>query len=186
MLLVGDVTGRGAEAAALTGQARHTLRTAGTLLDDPEAVLDQLNQALAQRRELTPCTVALVHLAPDTRTATVLCAGHPQPMLVRDGRVRAVGHFGPVLGAWADSRWRADRIDLEPGDVLVLYTDGVTDTVGDGERFGDTRLLATLRSVRDAEGAVAAIEHALNAFQRGAQADDTAVLALELAVTPGT
>ena len=186
MLLVGDVTGRGAEAAALTGQARHTLRTAGTLLDDPEAVLDQLNQALATRRELTPCTVALVHFAPATRTATVLCAGHPQPMLVRDGRVRAVGHFGPVLGAWADSRWRADRVDLEPGDVLVLYTDGVTDTVGDGERFGDTRLLATLRSARDAEGAVAAIEHALNAFQRGAQADDTAVLALELVVTPGT
>ena len=49
MLLVGDVTGRGAEAAALTGQARHTLRTAGTLLGDPTAAFEQLNEALAQR-----------------------------------------------------------------------------------------------------------------------------------------
>src|SRR4029079_14769552 len=65
MLLVGDVTGRGAEAAALTGQARHTLRTAGMLLGDPVAAFDQLNQALANRAELTPCTVALIQLAPD-------------------------------------------------------------------------------------------------------------------------
>jgi PAS domain S-box-containing protein len=180
MLLVGDVTGRGAEAAALTGQARHTLRTAGMLLAEPVAALEQLNQALAQRSELTPCTVALVHLSPDARTATVICAGHPQPLLVRDGQVRAVGHFGPMLGAWSDSHWRVDRVDLLPGDALVLFSDGVTDTVGATERFGETRLFATLRGVKDAQGAVAAIDAALNEFQHGAQADDTAVLALDL------
>jgi len=180
MLLVGDVTGRGAEAAALTGQARHTLRTAGTLLGDPTAAFEQLNRALAHRSELTPCTVALVHLAPDERTASVLCAGHPQPLLVRDGEVRAVGHFGPMLGAWTNSHWHADRVDLMPGDVLVGYSDGVTDTVGEAGRFGEPRLLAALRGVRDAAGAVAAIDAALNDFQRGAQADDTAVLALDL------
>jgi PAS domain S-box-containing protein len=180
MLLVGDVTGRGAEAAALTGQARHTLRTAGMLLAEPLAALEQLNQALAQRAELTPCTVALVHLAPDARTASIICAGHPQPLLVRGGQVRAVGHFGPMLGAWVDSRWRVDRVDLLPGDVLVLFSDGVTDTVGAEERFGESRLFTTLRGVKDAEEAVAAIDAALNHFQRGAQADDTAVLALDL------
>ena len=109
MLLVGDVTGRGAEAAALTGQARHTLRTAGALLGDPDAALEQLNRALAQRTELTPCTVALVHITPDLATASVRCAGHPQPLLVRDGEPRPVGHFGPMLGAWPDSRWRVGR-----------------------------------------------------------------------------
>jgi serine phosphatase RsbU (regulator of sigma subunit) len=180
MLLVGDVTGRGAEAAAQTGQARHTLRTAGMLLGEPVAALEQLNQALAQRAELTPCTVALVHLAPDARTASIICAGHPQPLLIRDGQVRAVGHFGPMLGAWADSRWRADRVDLLPGDVLVLFSDGVTDTVGETERFGETRLFTALRGSRSAEQAVAAIDAALNDFQHGAQADDTAVLALDL------
>ena len=180
MLLVGDVTGRGAEAAALTGQARHTLRTAGTLLGDPDAAFEQLNRALAQRTELTPCTVALLHVAPDATTATIRCAGHPKPLLVRDGEVRAVGSFGPMLGAWSDSHWRADEIDLRSGDVLVLYSDGVTDTVGEHGRFGEERLLAALAGVRDADAAVAAIDAALNAFQRGAQADDTAVLALNL------
>jgi PAS domain S-box-containing protein len=180
MLLVGDVTGRGAEAAALTGQARHTLRTAGMLLGDPPAALEQLNQALANRTELTPCTVALIQLAPDARSAAVFCAGHPQPLLVRRGEPRAVGHFGPMLGAWVDAHWTPERVDLEPGDVLVAFSDGVTDTVGEHGRFGEERLLEALRGVTDAAGAVAAVDAALTAFQRGGQADDTAVLALGL------
>ena len=180
MLLVGDVTGRGAEAAAQTGQARHTLRTAGRLLSDPAAALQQLNLSLADRRELTPCTVAIAHVT--AQTTDVLCAGHPQPLLIRGGEPRAVGRFGPMLGAWSDSRWRPESLALEPGDVLVLYTDGVTDAVGDDGRFGDARLLETLRGVTEAAGAVAAIDRALSAFQRGSQADDTAVLALDLPI----
>jgi PAS domain S-box-containing protein len=183
MLLVGDVTGRGAEAAALTGQARHTLRTAGMLLGDPIAAFEQLNQALATRVELTPCTVALIGLAPDARSAFVICAGHPQPLLIRGGEPRAVGRFGPMLGAWVDAEWSPERIELEPGDVLVAFSDGVTDTVGSEGRFGEDRLLETLRGVTDAAGAVAAIDAALNAFQHGGQADDTAVLALDLPTT---
>jgi PAS domain S-box-containing protein len=180
MLLVGDVTGRGAEAAALTGQARHTLRTAGILLGDPVAAFEQLNQALANRAELTPCTVALIHVAPDARSASILCAGHPQPLLVRRGEVQPVGRFGAMLGAWVDAEWTAERIELEPGDTLVAFSDGVTDTVGDDGRFGEHRLLETLRGAHGAAEAVALIDAALNAFQRGDQADDTAVLALDI------
>jgi PAS domain S-box-containing protein len=183
MLLVGDVTGRGAEAAALTGQARHTLRTAATLLGDPAAAFEQLNRTLATRAELTPCTVALLHVAPDARSAAVLCAGHPQPLLLHGGEVRPVGHFGPMLGAWSDAQWTAERIDLEPGDTLVAFTDGVTDTVGAGGRFGEERLLEALRGVAGAADAVATIDIALNAFQRGAQADDTAVVAVDISTT---
>jgi serine phosphatase RsbU (regulator of sigma subunit) len=181
MLLVGDVTGRGAEAAALTGQARHTLRTAGVLLGDPAAALDQLNRALAQREELTPCTVALLHLRGDT--ADVYCAGHPQPLLVRGGEVRAVGRFGAMLGAWTEAAWPPERVTLRPGDVLVAFSDGVTDTVGLDGRFGEPRLLEALTGIRDATGAVAAIDAALSAFQSGEQADDTAVLALDIPTT---
>jgi serine phosphatase RsbU (regulator of sigma subunit)/PAS domain-containing protein len=180
MLLVGDVTGRGAEAAALTGQARHTLRTAATLIGDPVAAFEQLNQSLAGLAELTPCTVVLIHVAPDARSATILCAGHPQPLLIRGGEVRSVGRFGPMLGAWVDAHWTADRIELEPGDTLVAFSDGVTDTVGTDGRFGEERLLAALRGAGDAAGAVATIDAALNAFQRGGQTDDTAVLALDI------
>jgi PAS domain S-box-containing protein len=178
MLLVGDVTGRGADAAARTGQARHTLRTAGLLLGDPGDALEQLNLALTGAREAMPCTVAIVHVT--GRTAHVLCAGHPQPLLIRDGAPQAVGHFGPMLGAWPDSTWREDTVELVDGDVLVLYTDGVTDTLGEPGRFGDARLFEALREVGDAAAAVTAIDQALDAFQRGAQADDTAILALDL------
>ncbi len=181
MLLVGDVTGRGAAAAAETGQARHTLRTAGRLLSDPAAALQQLNETLADRRELTPCTVAIVHVT--AQTTDVVCAGHPRPLLIRDGEPRPVGRFGPMLGAWSDSRWQPESLVLEPGDVLVLYTDGVTDAEGEDERFGDERLLDALRGATDAAGAVAAIDRALNAFQVGPQADDTAVLAVDRVVS---
>lgn len=180
MLLVGDVTGRGAAAAAQTGQARHTLRTAGRLLSDPAAALEQLNSALSDRQELAPCTVAILHVT--GQTTDVLCAGHPRPLLIRDGEPRAVGRYGPMLGAWGDARWEPESLALEPEDVLVLYTDGVTDAVGEDGRFGDERLIETLRGQRDAAGAVAAIDRALNHFQRGAQADDTAVLAVDLPV----
>ena len=178
MLLVGDVTGRGADAAARTGQARHTLRTAGLLLGDPGDALEQLNLALTSMREVMPCTVAIVHVT--GRTAHVLCAGHPQPLLIRDGAPQAVGHFGPMLGAWPDSTWREDTIELVDGDVLVLYTDGVTDTRGQPGRFGDARLFETLRGVTSAADAVSAIDRALTNFQFGEQADDTAILAVDL------
>jgi len=181
MLLVGDVTGRGAAAAAETGQARHTLRTAGRLLSDPAAALQQLNETLADRQELTPCTVAIVHVT--AQTTDVFCAGHPRPLLIRDGEPRPVGRFGPMLGAWSDSRWQPESLVLEPGDVLVLYTDGVTDAEGEDARFGDERLLDALRGATDAAGAVAAIDRALSAFQVGPQADDTAVLALDRVVS---
>ena len=99
----------------------------------------QLNRALTDRRELTP-----VHGRAGPRHARrrteVLCAGHPQPLLIRGGEPRPIGHFGPMVGAWADSSWRAETLALEPGDVLVLYTDGVTDAKGATERFGDARL----------------------------------------------
>ena len=94
-----------------------------------------------------------------------------------------MGRFGPMLGAWSDSRWQPETLVLEPGDVLVLYTDGVTDAEGEDGRFGDERLLDALRGATDAAGAVAAIDRALNAFQVGPQADDTAVLAVDRVVS---
>lgn len=180
MVVVGDVTGRGAEAAALTAQARHTLRTAGTLLGDPVAAIEQLNRALAQQGDLPICTVAAVLLV-DTPAGTVAhisCAGHPQPLLVRAGAVRPVGATGAMVGAWADATWEVESVPIEVGDVLVLYTDGVTDAVGATGRFGEERLVQTLRDVDDAASVVARVEAALETFDRGEQADDTAVVAL--------
>jgi PAS domain S-box-containing protein len=181
MIIVGDVTGRGIEAAALTAQARHTLRTAGGLLGDPVAAIEHLNRALADQADLPICTAAVVLLddREEPTVAHVACAGHPQPLLVRGDDVRAVGARGPMVGAWRDSVWRTETVELAADDVLVLYTDGVTDAVGEDERFGEERLAATVRGAEDAPEVVERIQQALRGFERGEQADDTAVVAVQ-------
>ncbi len=182
LAIVGDVAGRGAAAAALTGLARHTLRTAATLMDDPLEAVRTLNGELLALDAMSLCSVAAVLLAEDddgNATAEIICAGHPQPLLVRRGTVRPLGSFSPMLGAYEIDGWERTSHDLEPGDVLVLFTDGVFDTVGDGERFGEERLERTLAGASDAPDAVARIDAALSAFEVGEQADDTAILAVQ-------
>jgi len=182
LAIVGDVVGRGAAAAALTGLARHTLRTAATLLDDPLDAVRTLNDELLARDDMSLCSVAAVLLCDGdagTATAKVVCAGHPLPLLVRAGQVQPIGEFSPMLGAYPVEQWGCTKVDLEPGDVIALFTDGVFDTVGDDGRFGEQRLQATLAGVAHAPDAVTRIDAALSRFEVGAQADDTAVLAVE-------
>ncbi|MEA2148172.1 MAG: hypothetical protein QOD69_2 [Solirubrobacteraceae bacterium] len=183
LTLVGDVAGRGAEAAALTGLARHTLRTAAKLLDDPLEAVRTLNAELRGRDEMSLCSVAVVLLREhDGRAvAEIVCAGHPLGLLVRDGAVRPVGSFSPMLGAYDVDSWARATVALETRDVLVLYTDGVFDAVGADGRFGEDRLQRTLAGVDGARDAVARIDAALSDFEVGPQADDTAVLAVERA-----
>ena len=181
MLVVGDVTGRGAPAAALTALMRHTLRTAATLTGSPLQALDKLNRDLVARPRASLCTavcLVLRELGGETQ-ADIICAGHPLPVLVRDGIARHVGQFGPLLGAWLDERWEPLTISVLPGDVLLLYSDGLLDASGAKDRFGPDRLLEALEGASSATDAIARIEQALSRFEVGAQADDTAVLAVQ-------
>ncbi|HSC04955.1 MAG TPA: SpoIIE family protein phosphatase, partial [Solirubrobacteraceae bacterium] len=147
MVLVGDVAGRGAEAAALTSLSRYTLRTAGRLLGDPIAAFEQLNDALREREGLSLVSVCCVLLRGDGELARaeVVLAGHPPAYRVRGGVPSPVGVFAPFLGAYERGGWEAAATELAAGDQLVLYTDGVIDAVGEEERFGEDRLIATLR-----------------------------------------
>jgi len=181
MTLVGDVAGRGADAAALTGLARHTLRTAARLLDDPLDAVATLNAELRARDQMSLCSVAAMLLREENggASAEIVCAGHPLVLLARDGSVTPIGDFSPMLGAYDVEDWCRATVQLQAGDVLVLYTDGVFDTVGATGRFGEDRLQRTIAGVTDAQDAVARIDRALSAFEVGAQADDTAVLAVQ-------
>jgi GAF domain-containing protein len=181
MVVVGDVAGRGAEAAALTSLTRYTFRTAGKLLGDPIATLEQLNAALREGPGLSLVSVCCVMLrsAVGDAAADLVLAGHPPAYHLRHGSSRPVGVFAPFLGAYERGGWEATTIRLEPGDQLVLYTDGVIDTVGQDERFGEERLAQTLRDAAGAADAVRRIEHALVEFAHGSQVDDTAVIAVE-------
>jgi PAS domain S-box-containing protein len=181
MVLVGDVAGRGAEAAALTSLSRYTLRTAGRLLGDPIAAFEQLNDALREREGLSLVSVCCVLLRPEGEPARadVVLAGHPPAYRVRSGTPSPVGAFAPFLGAYEHGGWEAVATELAAGDQLVLYTDGVIDTVGEEERFGEERLVGTLRAGHSASDTVARIERAVGDFALGPQVDDMAIIVVE-------
>ncbi len=180
MVLVGDVAGHGAEAAALTSLSRYTLRTAGKLLGDPVAALVQLNDALCERGPLSLVSVCCAHLREvgGEAVADVVLAGHPPAFHLRSGVPAPVGALAPLLGISAEGGWVTETIRLAAGDQLVLYTDGVTDTVGDDGRFGPERLAAALYGAPDAAGVIDRVELALGGFASGPQRDDTAILAV--------
>jgi PAS domain S-box-containing protein len=181
LVLVGDVAGRGTEAATLTSLSRYTLRAAARLLDSPLEALTQLNLALRERPQLSMVSLCCVLLRQDGEAATadIVLAGHPPAYHIHAGRPRQVGRFAPFLGLYEQEQWHPTRVDLEPGDQLVLYTDGVIDSAGEHERFGEARLAEALTSTSDAEDSITRIERAVAAFARGPQSDDTALLVVE-------
>lgn len=185
VVLVGDVTGRGPEAAALTSLSRYTIRSAAKLLDDPVAALVQLNAELCERPKPSIVTIgaALIQETAGGQQAAILLAGHPPPFHIHDGVPHQVGRFGSPLGAYQSGGWEAETIAFDPGDKLILYTDGVTDTVGRDERFGEARLAEVLQGAQSAAAAVERIDRALREFAHGPQGDDTAVLAIERVVS---
>lgn len=182
MVIVGDVTGHGASAAALTAKARHTLRTAVVLTGDPIRALSMLNGQLCARDQVAMCSACIVVLAPsgeEPAVVSIACAGHPRPVRVRDGVAEEVGSWGTMLGAFTDTTFAVAGIDLEPGDTLLVYTDGVTDARGPDDRFGADRLVEVVAPARGARDAVRRLERALDEFSvAGDQADDTAVVAI--------
>ncbi len=186
MVVVGDVTGHGAEAAALTSQSRHTLQTAARLLGDPVAAVQQLNVALLERPQLSLVSLccATLRVDGDEVVADVLLAGHPSAYHLHGGEHRLVGAQAQLLGFDARGGWETRTVRLDPGDLLVLYTDGVIDTYGETERFGEARLTEVLRKATDPADAVRRIDAALTAFGDGPQRDDTAVLAVQRTLTP--
>lgn len=186
MLVVGDVTGRGAPAAALTALMRHTLRTAATLTGSAPQALEKLNRDLVARPHISLCTavcLVLRDLGHHTQ-AEIICAGHPPPILIRAGVAEPVGECGPMLGAYPDERWDPLTMTVGPGDVLVLYSDGLLDAAGADDRFGAERLRRTLTGATSASDAVDRLQQALSRFQVGGQADDTAILAVERVDVP--
>ena len=131
-VVVGDVCGKGAPAAAVTGLARYTLRAAAIRESRPSRVLELLNAAILRQRAPNEfCSVAFARLESNGAGSTRVIAasgGHPLPLLLRsDGTVQPIGCHGTVLGVVADPQLTDATVELRAGDALVLYTDGLTD-----------------------------------------------------------
>lgn len=179
MLVVGDVTGRGAAAASITALARYTLRTAAILTDDPVAALTALNRALLARRGAALCGVVALALSEDpSQPVRIAVAGHLPPLLVDGGHVSEVAPADPVLGAFADGKWRIGHSQVEAGQQLVVVTDGIVEATGGEGRFGEERLRMYLSGSDSPAHVVQRLEGALHAFTEGALDDDAAILAI--------
>ncbi len=179
MLVIGDVTGRGAHAATITALARYTLRTAAALTNDPVIALATLNRALIARRDTSLCSIVAIAIDDDPhRPVRMAVAGHLPPLLVDGDEVREIAPVDPVLGAFADGEWRIGESRIEPGQQLVMVTDGIVEAEGEGGRFGEARLRAELSGSATPAGAVQRLEAALRAFTAGSLDDDVAILAV--------
>jgi GAF domain-containing protein len=177
--VIGDVVGKGAEAAALTALARHTLAAIVAATGDCAYALQVLNRRLRERSDdyRSLCTVAAVVVTGEDHV-TVLSAGHPLPLLRRGVSAWAVGRPGPMLGFVDDIELESAPVAVEPGDQVILYTDGVLDAIGAGGRFGEARLLETVRSLGGSVAAAHRILAAIDRFRGSEQADDIAILSL--------
>jgi PAS domain S-box-containing protein len=180
LVLVGDVVGKGAGAAALTPRVRHTIATATALTGDPRDGLAVLDRALDREPDAdrVGCTVAAAVLH-GGRT-TIVSAGHPRPLVVRGGVVEEVEVTGRMLGVEElEAKREMVELDLAVGDALVLYTDGVIEAPGDDERFGTARMaqaLATAGPGASAQALVDAVREAVDAFSAGRGRDDVVLL----------
>ena len=179
MVVIGDVTGRGARAASITAQARYTLRTAAVLTGDPLVALATLNRALLARRDSALCSVAALSLSEEPlQPVRLAVAGHPPPLLVDGEAVTETGAPGrcsapsPMpAGTWSTSRSsRGSSWSWSP-------TASPRPAAPDG-RFGEERLHAELAGATSPVLAVQRLEGALHAFTEGVLDDDAAMLAI--------
>jgi serine phosphatase RsbU (regulator of sigma subunit) len=183
MLVIGDVTGRGARAASITALARYTLRTAAALTNDPQIALATLNRALLARHDTSLCSMAALTLSDDPRQPVRMAvAGHLPPLLVDGDEVREATTSDQVLGAFADGEWEIGESQVEPGQQLVMTTDGIVEAEGETGRFGEDRLRAELAGAGNPAGTVQRLEGALRAFTADTLDDDVAILAVARSV----
>lgn len=179
MVVIGDVTGRGAQAAAVTAHARYTLRTAAALTDDPVIALRTLNRELLARRGTALCSVAAMAVSEDpSEPVRLAVAGHPPPLLIDGDSVTEASDPAPILGAFSDDAWTLGATEVAPEQQLVVVTDGVTEALGEEGRFGEERLRAELRGIGSPALAAQQIEGALHEFTGGTLEDDAAIVAI--------
>ena len=185
-LAVGDVCGMGEEAAAVTAAARHAIRVLGRRCADPREVLAGTNEiVLAEELGLDGgfVTASIAHLTwQDGKLRVVLgSAGHPAAAVLRsDGRVRMMGGGGLPLGLFPDAEPATQELDLDVGDVLFLYTDGVAQARGPDNTYFQDRLadeLADLAGLAP-DQLVASMRRAMNDFTGGNLIDDVTMLVI--------
>jgi len=184
-LCIADVAGKGMPAAMLMSNFQAGVRGFASPSLAPDALCEKLN-ALVSRNIAADrfITFFYAHLDGSSRRLSYANAGHNAPFVLhRDGSHRRLDTGGTVLGIFKKQSFEAETVTLAPGDRVMLFTDGVTEAHdGDGEEFGDARLLEVLRNSRDADsrGSQENIFGAVGQFCRGNWEDDATLIVLSV------
>jgi serine phosphatase RsbU (regulator of sigma subunit)/PAS domain-containing protein len=188
---IGDVQGKGEEAATVTAMARHAVRAIAYWNPGPADVLRMVNEVMLTQENADRFVTAIAaHLRWEGRSlrAVVSAAGHPGPALIRpDGEVRMLSIGGLPLALFPEFENAAQELDLEPGDTLFFFTDGVTEARSpDGEYFEST-LSGQLSAVagQSADEVIAAMRAKVLEFSLNDLRDDMTLLALRVLDPPG-
>jgi sigma-B regulation protein RsbU (phosphoserine phosphatase) len=181
IVTIGDVCGKGVEAAVVTSLARHTIRAATYGRQSPVEVLRTLNDVLLRESPDRFCTVAYLRIEPGPGSADVtsVCAGHPPPVVADRERAVEIGKPGTALGIVADVRLQPVESTFAAGSLLAVFTDGCTEARDpDGDFFGEEALHDALRDVARAvpDDPAAAICDTVLAFQQGTPREEVANL----------
>lgn len=185
-LVIGDVAGQGLKAAVYTVMTRYMLRAYALEGSEPDRALARLNETLSQ---CTPSDVfvTLIYgvLDPDSGTFVYADAGNEPPVVfvAREGRARALESTGPGLALVKKASFNAASVRLFPGDLVVLYTDGITDAGGGPEgRFGLERLLHAVESTAEngAERTADCVVESALCFSGGRMQDDAAIVVIRM------
>lgn len=180
VVALGDVRGKGVEAAVVTTLVRHTLRALTVRLRDPSEALSALNQVLLNHETDRFCTVILLRMrqVDGVWTVTMSSAGHPLPLRFSSGRhPQPVGDGGPLAGVLEAATYPDTELRLEPGVGLLLYTDGVTEGRRGRDFFGDDRLRASVAAhAGSASDVTDGVLTDVLDFQQGLARDDIAIV----------
>ncbi|MFN8588751.1 MAG: PP2C family protein-serine/threonine phosphatase [Candidatus Eisenbacteria bacterium] len=182
-LVLADVSGKGVHAALRMANLQAHLRSqVGSTPQDPLRALRQVNALLRERSRAGQFATLFFGMWSDaTRRLNYINCGHNPPLVLRaNGDAEWLPATATVLGVFDDWQCHLGRASLAPGDVLFAYSDGVTEAEGDGELFGDERLVAAVRDARalGAQAIVAEVLARVQAFEDGAPTDDLTAMAL--------
>ena len=184
-VFLGDVTGKGIEAAADMAMAKFSFRALARKWSDPSPFLANANEVIVDEIG-SGKFITMLYLLVDPGARKIACAsaGHPAPRIVApDGKVSQLGARGLALGIEPGQKNATERVELDPGCAVVLYTDGVIEARRDGELYGEERLDKVLRKNRklDAQALAEAILADCRTFAGGELDDDCAIVCLKLA-----
>jgi len=186
---IGDVCGKGIEAAVVTSLARHTIRAAAVRQPQPSTVLHTLNEVLLHHDSDRFCTIALARLRHRAGrwSVTVCSGGHPLPVMVGADRPPvAVGRPGSLVGALEAPHLSDTSVELHPGQAILFYTDGVTEArSAEGRFYGEDQLSAALSSYRASPSSfVNGLLDEVVSFQSDDPRDDIALLVVAAPPSP--